>query len=94
MCLDMHKFGGPGKKRKCQQSRLCVASTYKHAIQLTRADLDTCSYLQTGSMIRSCSLPMNVHSHNYFMDHSPLNKLLISILNSREKNTAKIEKGI
>ena len=36
MCLDIPKFGGPGKlKKKCQQ-RVCVTSTKKKSVLITK----------------------------------------------------------
>ncbi len=41
MCVDMPKFGGPGKKKKKCLQRLCEAQNTKLSIGYTQADLDT-----------------------------------------------------
>ena len=36
MCLDMPKFGGPGKRKKKCQQRVCVTSTKKNSVLSTK----------------------------------------------------------
>ena len=41
MCLDMPKFGGPGKRKKKCQQRVCVASNKKNHVLITEGDFNT-----------------------------------------------------
>ena len=41
MCLDMPKFGGPEKRKKKCQQRVCVASTKKNSVLITEGDFNT-----------------------------------------------------
>ena len=41
MCLYMPKFGGPGKRKKKCQQRVCVASTKKNSVLIMEGDFNT-----------------------------------------------------